>query len=122
MPVAAKRPCTTPSCPHLQPCPVHVRHRRPTQSYAARQQAEPWRWVYKTAQWQRLRLRVLKAQPLCPACEARGRLVLASVVDHIQPHRGDAALAFDPANLQPLCASCHSRKTAGESWHAKETR
>jgi 5-methylcytosine-specific restriction protein A len=36
----------------------------------------------------------------------------AKVVDHIIPHRGDHTLFWDVSNWQPLCKSCHSRKTS----------
>lgn len=38
-----------------------------------------------------------------------GRIVQASVVDHILPHRGDQALFWDKDNWQSLCAECHNR-------------
>lgn len=41
---------------------------------------------------------------------ARGRLE----VDHIEPVRTAPKRAFDPANLQCLCSSCHSKKTRAE--------
>lgn len=31
----------------------------------------------------------------------------ATVADHIEPHRGDASLFWNPANLQSLCKLCH---------------
>ncbi len=58
--------------------------------------------------WQRLRLLVLRGEPLCRQC---GKA--ASQVDHITPIRKGGA-RLDPVNLQPLCHSCHSRKTASE--------
>ncbi|WP_144469068.1 HNH endonuclease signature motif containing protein, partial [Bacillus pumilus] len=30
------------------------------------------------------------------------------------PHKGDKKLFWDSSNWQPLCASCHNRKTAKE--------
>ena len=42
--------------------------------------------------WQRARLLFLQANPLCVFCERVGRVELASVVDHILPHRGDQDL------------------------------
>lgn len=58
--------------------------------------------------WQRLRLAHLGRQPLCVRCAKP-----AKHVDHIQPiAKGGPRL--DPANLQSLCHSCHSRKTATE--------
>ena len=41
------------------------------------------------------------------------RLGRRTVVDHIVPHRGDARLFWDEDNWQPLCKSCHDRKTGG---------
>jgi len=42
------------------------------------------------------------------------RLVLATEVDHIVPHKEDYALFWDPTNWQGLCKSDHSRKTVRE--------
>ncbi len=67
-----------------------------------------------TKEWSRYRRRFLREHPLCAACQSEGRLVPATVVDHIVPHRGDRALFWDPANHQPLCATHHSRKTCQE--------
>lgn len=54
----------------------------------------------------------LRDHPLCVECTARGRTVLASLVDHIRPHAGDQQSFWDQSNWQALCASCHGRKTA----------
>lgn len=56
----------------------------------------------------------LQRHPLCVRCREAGRREPATVTDHIRPHRGDRQLFWDPANWQPLCASCHGRKTALE--------
>jgi len=58
--------------------------------------------------WQNLRLMVLRRSPLCLKC-GQG----ASQVDHITPIRKGGA-RLDPQNLQSLCHSCHSKKTATE--------
>jgi len=39
-----------------------------------------------------------------------GSLAPAVHVDHVRPLNMGGE-KFDPANLQPLCQSCHSRKT-----------
>jgi 5-methylcytosine-specific restriction endonuclease McrA len=39
-----------------------------------------------------------------------GSVAPAEHVDHVRP-LGMGGERFDPANLQPLCRSCHSRKT-----------
>ena len=67
-----------------------------------------------TWEWEQARLAHLEASPLCVHCEREGRLIPATVVDHVIPHRGDKALFWDRDNWQSLCAPCHSRKTWGE--------
>lgn len=67
---------------------------------------------YKRADWRRTRAAVLAANPLCVACEARGRVELAVDVHHKQERRDRPDLAFDASNLEGLCKSCHSMKKA----------
>src|SRR5690606_38340289 len=58
--------------------------------------------------WQKVRARFIRQNPICVEC---GRL--AEHVDHIVPiSQGGARL--DERNLQSLCRSCHSKKTARE--------
>ena len=65
------------------------------------------------AAWRRLRESVLNMEPLCRHCKARGLIVAASEVDHIN----NVASDNDPDNLQALCKSCHSRKTQRDMGH-----
>lgn len=58
--------------------------------------------------------RFLERHKFCADCAELGADVLASEVDHIVPHRGDARLMWDRENWQSLCKPCHSRKTARE--------
>ncbi|MFN4158608.1 MAG: HNH endonuclease [Gemmobacter sp.] len=61
--------------------------------------------VLKTRRWQVLRHVILERDGCkCRCCGGRKRLE----VDHVQPVRSAPARAFDPANLQVLCASCHT--------------
>jgi 5-methylcytosine-specific restriction enzyme A len=64
--------------------------------------------------WRKARAAYLARHPLCAACQAEGRVVPATVVDHVVPHRGDAALFWDQANWAALCKPCHDAKTARE--------
>lgn len=65
------------------------------------------RW-YSTARWQRRRALQLHREPLCRFCEEqRGLAVVATVADHVHPHRGDPE-AFWRGELQSLCAPCHN--------------
>ena len=62
--------------------------------------------LYNSAAWKRRRLALLNDEPLCRMCKALGRITMATVADHIKPHRGDLQLFyFGP--LQPLCKRCH---------------
>lgn len=60
--------------------------------------------------WRALRASILAAEPLCRACGEAGQVTAATVVDH---HDGDS-WNNAPENLVPMCASCHSRKTASQ--------
>lgn len=62
------------------------------------------------SEWREIRAKVLRRQPLCVQCAARGLEEKATDVDHIIPLR--AGGTNDMGNLRPLCHSCHSRKTA----------
>lgn len=69
--------------------------------------------VYDTRRWRRLRLLQLREYPLCAHCERRGITQAANEADHILSiERGGEP--FSLANLQSLCKTCHSRKTAGD--------
>jgi 5-methylcytosine-specific restriction enzyme A len=61
--------------------------------------------------WERARAAFLAEHPLCRTCKEHGVLELAVIVDHIQPHRGDAGLFWAQSNWQSLCKPCHDRKT-----------
>ncbi len=63
--------------------------------------------------WRRARLLYLRAHPWCAMCAQMGHLrVAAGVVDHIQPHKGDATLFWDQSNWQSLCRTCHDTRKA----------
>lgn len=73
---------------------------------------------YTHSRWRRLRANFLRRNPLCVFCEREGRIELATVVDHIEPHRGDR-VKFWNGPFQPLCKTCHdSTKKAMEAGKA----
>jgi 5-methylcytosine-specific restriction protein A len=78
--------------------------------------AEPtWRTGMTSAErgydnkWRKARALYLQQHPLCVMCQADGIVGMATVVDHIVPHRGNQSLFWNPANWQSLCATHHSR-------------
>lgn len=116
------RPCRHPGCSALVRdgyCDAH----RPKRTNDRSQEAQSWRWMYRTGKWlDELRPEQLLREPFCRACALRGVRAYATDVDHVIPHRGVWALFVDPNNLQSLCHSCHSRKTAAEMAAEKRGR
>ena len=72
--------------------------------------------------WRCERLVFLAANPLCVRCLAADETTGASVVDHIQPHKGCQLLFWDRGNWQALCKPCHDRKTVAEDGGLKPGR
>lgn len=82
-------------------------------TYADRLAANPWLAWYGTTRWRRLRDDHIKQNRLCVRCMAEARVELATVVDHVVPHRGDPDL-FWTGELQSLCANHHSAAKQSE--------
>jgi 5-methylcytosine-specific restriction protein A len=83
---------------------------RPTE--ANRSTFSPWRKWYSTARWRALRLRIFARDLFTCQWPGCGHLTADTsqlVADHRRPHRGDASLFWDEANLQTLCKPCHDR-------------
>jgi hypothetical protein len=73
---------------------------------AASDHRNPWDHWYDSARWQRIRARQLMDHPLCAMCLQQGLVVPATVVDHVEPHRGDWT-KFVLGPFQSLCKPCH---------------
>jgi len=67
------------------------------------------RGPYNNRRWRRRRRRQLAQQPLCEFCLAKGLVVPADVVDHIEEHHGDR-MKFWYGALRSLCRPCHERR------------
>ena len=111
MPTRAPKPCAWPGCPELIYsiyCPTHERA-----SERRRGSAHARGYTYR---WHKASRAFLELRPLCAdPYGLHGEIPApAEVVDHVVPHRGDERLFWDRGNSQPLCRSCHSRKTALE--------
>jgi len=99
-PTRLASPCTYPGCPALTipntgRCERHQRPRAPDNRPS-------FRYRGYGAGWAQIRLKVLLDEPRCRMCQSQ-----ATVVDHID---GDVE-NMNPENLQPMCVSCHNRKT-----------
>ena len=100
MPLAPPRVCAT--C-GTAGCAVHVRgpwhHQQPVSRIRGRR-----------LQW--LRRQLLESSPLCVRCLAQGRMVSATIRDHIIPLAEGGT--EDPSNIQAICEPCHDAKTQRE--------
>jgi 5-methylcytosine-specific restriction endonuclease McrA len=61
-----------------------------------------------TYAWQKASKAHLREHPLCVMCDRVHRVTAATLVDHIEPHRGDMELFWNRTNWQSLCTTCHS--------------
>jgi 5-methylcytosine-specific restriction protein A len=74
-----------------------------------------FRWVYKTPKWEAARQAVIaRAHGLCEECLRHGRIEAGKEVHHIieltEENWRDWRVAYDPDNLELLCADCHNQK------------
>lgn len=110
MPRRPLKPCSYPGCPNLTEgsyCVEHQAHER-ARTYIR----DPRINKRYDSRWRKIRNAFLAAHPLCAECERAGRIVAATEVDHITPLSQGGTHAEE--NLQALCHSCHSKKTAKE--------
>lgn len=116
------RPCAHPGCRELVRTGYCDKH-RPKDRQRRSAEAADWHTWYTLPIWVNdLRPMQLLNEPFCRECSRRAALedlphlarVRATDVDHIVPHRGVWSRFIDRTNLQSLCHSCHSRKTAAE--------
>ena len=114
MPRKPKRPCSYPGCPKLTDglyCEEHQKLQ--DKQYNKYKRDKESQMFYETKTWKFTRKNKLQLNPLCEECQRQGKLVKATMVDHIVPiKQGGSQLDYN--NLQSLCWSCHSKKSAKE--------
>lgn len=115
------RLCGAPGCNAITNgsyyCPKHkaladkkrAEHDKEWGKRAARTESSQWHSMYESERWRTLRKEFLSKYPKCFVCGAK-----ATIADHIVPHRGNVELFYNESNLQPMCWSCHSKKTQAE--------
>jgi 5-methylcytosine-specific restriction protein A len=127
MPRKPPTPCRKRGCKELVSvpgfCPEHQREIHRAFKQTVSQDYRERNRFYQRALWKRIRAVQLQLEPLCRLCRKDGKLVAAEVVDHIIPFSNDDdPLAYDKANLQSLCKSCHNTKTIKETWGRVKTQ
>ncbi|WP_421695473.1 HNH endonuclease [Aestuariivirga sp.] len=103
MPFAAPRIC---DCGHKIPsgtrCPCQVKRDQVRKARFDRTRPSASARGYDR-QWSRESKIYLRNNPACTRCGNP-----ASLVDHIQPHKGNQKLFWNRGNWQSLCTGCHS--------------
>jgi hypothetical protein len=76
----------------------------------AKRQAKVW---HNSARWLRKRDAQLRDEPLCRMCKRDGTVTVATICDHVIPHRGDYDLFWN-GETQSLCATHHASEKQRE--------
>ncbi|UFH52577.1 HNH endonuclease signature motif containing protein [Spirosoma sp. KNUC1025] len=69
--------------------------------------------IYRRKRWRDFRISVLRDEPFCRECAKIGKQIIAKELDHIIPVKKEGEM-YDRDNVQPLCSSCHSRKSRSD--------
>lgn len=107
MPFSAPHPCGAFGCAILVPrgqsrCPAHTKAREQARGSAAERGYD--------RRWQIYRLNFLRSTPLCVLCLTIGVVTPATVVDHVQAHKGDERLFWEPSNHRAVCKPHHDAR------------
>jgi 5-methylcytosine-specific restriction protein A len=107
------KPCSYPGCPNLTQERYCAEHKQAeARRYDQRRGSAAQRGYGRD--WQRYRVSFLAEHPWCVECLKQGIHTVATIVDHVKPHKGDMVLFWDVNNHQSLCEHCHNVKTAKE--------
>ncbi len=71
------------------------------------EQADGWRRLYRTRQWQGIRTAQLSAQPLCAMCLEDGRVTSATICNHIDKASKGTVEGFYAGPFNSLCKTHH---------------
>ncbi len=117
MPNLIRRPCNKAGCIEVTNkrfCALHeAEHNKDLNTMCDANRPNAYRRGY-TAEWQKKSKIYLKAHPLCMCvgCDnGKLKITIATVVDHIVPHRGNMKLFWDKSNWQAMSKTCHDKKT-----------
>jgi 5-methylcytosine-specific restriction protein A len=83
------------------------------------QRVKDMRWFYNSRKWRNFSKAYKQRNPICVECEQEGIVTPSKVTDHIDTFEV-CPEGFDLDNLkdeyfQPLCSSCHNKKSGREA-------
>ena len=82
--------------------------------------------LIQSKEWRELRVQVLREQPLCQWCKAKGYVVSAREVHHlVEAESGKTdedvrRLMFSRSNLVALCHECHANYHKEQRYHSSD--
>lgn len=115
MPIKPKRFCSHIGCNvlvHDAYCDTHKQIKIDKRREYDRNHRPAYHAWYNTARWKQARRSFLTYNSLCVHCLQANRYTVATIVDHIKPHKGNIELFWLVSNWQALCKRCHDIKTA----------
>ena len=113
MPKIPKRPCAHGGCNEFVAGKYCEEHTPKKANVTRSANGKKWHKMY-TYRWSLYSKRRLREYPWCESCKKSGVMELATITDHIVPHKGDDRMFWDKNNHQSLCTHCHAVKTATE--------
>ena len=105
-----QKPCAWKGCKNLTSNSRYCEQHKPKENKKRNISKEYNKW-YSCTKWKNARKNYLSENPLCVECLRDGTLTPATIVDHIEPHKGNNELFWNRNNWQPLCKKCHDWKT-----------
>lgn len=94
---------------------VTIPRSKPPAGYVAPNQgrSQANRDIYNSQRWRTTSKQHLRDNPLCVHCEKEGKVIAATITDHIAPiNQGGSP--WDADNRQSLCLKHHQKKSAKE--------
>lgn len=82
--------------------------------------------LINSKEWRELRVQVLREQPLCQWCKAKGYIVAARECHHlveVESGKTEAdvrRLMFSRSNVVALCHECHANYHKSQGYHSTE--
>lgn len=102
--MTARKACSSPTCPNLQPCPDHPKIA--WQGSTRRTELPP--------DWERRRRTVLARDPLCTDGRSCQRMALSTECHHTRDKRDHSLDA-----LAGICKACHAMATQEQAARAR---
>lgn len=83
-----RKPCSFRGCSEVTEERYCEKHQKQVDS-EYNKTSRPFKHLYSTSRWKKLRKQFLQEHPLCVECKFKGAIKAVTVVDHIEAHKDD---------------------------------